>query len=219
MRDLAAVPEEKQTIAIIDYGVGNIQNLINAFERLEIPAVLTADHDTILNASLSILPGVGAFKDAIDKLRETGIDRVIQQRVRLGRPLLGICLGMQLMFEASEEDGNWEGLGIMKGRFVKFDENLGLKVPHMGWNQLVKERQDPVADGLPDDAYAYYVHSYYLSDGDEADIILSSPYGVKVPGLVRKGSIVGMQFHPEKSGAAGEFLIRQVLAVLRGDVK
>ena len=214
MNDQAAT--HRKPIAIIDYGVGNIQNLINAFERLEIPAVLTADHDVILNAELSILPGVGAFKDAIDKLRNTGIDRVIQQRVREGRPLLGICLGMQLMFEASEEDGDWEGLGLLKGRFVKFDETMGIKVPHMGWNRLVKERQDPVADGLPEDAYAYYVHSYYLAGGDAQDIILSSPYGVTVPGLIRKGSIVGMQFHPEKSGAVGEFLIRQVLAVLMG---
>jgi glutamine amidotransferase len=201
-------------IAIIDYGVGNIQNLINAFERLEIPAILTADPAIILNAELSILPGVGAYKDAMDKLVERGLDEIVKQRASHGKPMVGICLGMQLLFEGSEEDGDWEGLGLLKGKFIRFDDRL--KVPHMGWNRLVAAREDQVADGLPEDAYAYFVHSYYLSGGNSEDIVLSSPYGISVPALVRHGSIVGMQFHPEKSGAVGELLIRQVLKVLMG---
>jgi glutamine amidotransferase len=213
------VSNSRLPIAIIDYGVGNIQNLINAFERLDIPAVLTSDHEQILNAEISILPGVGAYKDAMDKLVESGLDKVVKARAAEDRPLIGICLGMQLMFEGSEEDGDWVGLGLLKGRFVRFDEAMGLKIPHMGWNRLVIERKDAVADGLPDDAYAYFVHSYYLSGGETQDIVLSSPYGVDVPALVRRGNIVGMQFHPEKSGGVGEFLIRQVLKVLMGGAR
>lgn len=201
-------------IAIVDYGVGNIQNLINALERLDIPAVLTSDAEKILSAEVAILPGVGAFKDAMDKLIKSGLDAVLKTRAASGKPIVGICLGMQLLFEGSEEDGNWEGLGLLKGRFVRFDEQL--KVPHMGWNRLEKMREDKMTDALTDLAYAYFVHSYYLKDGNPEEIILSSPYGVSVPALVRKGSIVGMQFHPEKSGMVGEGLIVQVLDVLLG---
>jgi len=199
-------------IAIIDYGVGNILNVKNAFERLGIDSIVTSNPKIILSASGAVLPGVGAFKDAMQSLLDSGLDKIVMERVYANKPTLGICLGMQLMCEESFEDGQTKGLGVFKGKIKKLE--VPLKVPHMGWNELEQVNKDPLVDQLPQPSYAYFVHSYYLTDYCDEDVLQVADYGVKVPATLRKDNMFGMQFHPEKSGAAGEALLKSFIDVM-----
>ena len=193
-------------IAIIDYDAGNTFNVQKALQHIGLDAVLTADRDTILAADGVILPGVGAYASAISVLRERGLIDVIHEVVARNIPLLGICLGMQLLFDESEEYGPTPGLGIMPGTVKAIPNKLGLRVPHMGWNQNILCHKDSDFSGVAD-KYTYFVHSYYV-DTNSQYITTTANYGIKVPGIVEKGNVYGMQFHPEKSGAVGLNLLR-----------
>ncbi len=187
-------------IGIIDYGFGNLQSVTNALDFLGVASFISTDVDELKQADKLILPGVGAFKDAIDKLRETGIDKMLEEYTKAGKPLLGICLGMQLLFDSSSEFGDHKGLGLLPGNVVKFD--VDLKIPHMGWNALDIKKREPLFAGLDDEAYVYFVHSYHLVT--EADVVSATTYyGKEVQVAAQKGNVFGLQFHPEKSGDTG----------------
>ena len=189
-------------IVIVDYGVGNIRNVERAFTKLNMDVVVTRDIDLINQAQAIILPGVGAFRDAISNLKKYDLVECLKQNAAKGTWIVGICLGMQLLYDKSYEDGEYEGLGLLRGEIVKFDDSE-LKVPHMGWNQLVKRREDEIGKGLSENDYVYFVHSYYLKNEDTDSVVFTSSYGVDVPAIIRKNNIIGMQFHPEKSGDVG----------------
>ncbi len=197
-------------IGIIDYGMGNLFSVSKALERIGIPYVISDSPETLNKTKGVILPGVGAFKDAMARLREKELDQFIYQYVESGRPLLGICLGMQLLFEESEENGLFEGLGLLKGRVVRIPERTAdgerLKVPHMGWNKLHFHQEAPVLQGIKD-GYVYFVHSYYVDGMDTSSLLASADYGVTVPAVVGHENVSGMQFHPEKSSATGMQLL------------
>ena len=193
-------------IAIIDYDAGNTFNVQKALQHIGLDAVLTADRDTILAADGVILPGVGAYASAVSVLRERGLIEVIHEVVDRNIPLLGICLGMQLLFDESEEYGPTPGLGIIPGTVKAIPNNPGLRVPHMGGNQNTLCRKDSVFSDIAD-KYTYFVHSYYV-DTDSQYVTTTADYGIKVPGIVEKGNVYGMQFHPEKSGSVGLNLLR-----------
>ena len=196
-------------IVIVDYGVGNIRNVERAFSKLDMEIVVTRDIEIIDQATAIILPGVGAFRDAIDNLRKYGLVECLQRNAAKGTWIIGICLGMQLLYDRSYEDGVYEGLGLLRGEIVKFDDT-DLKVPHMGWNQLIKRRNDPLGNGLSENDYVYFVHSYYLKNEDVESVIYTSFYGVDVPAIIRKNNIIGMQFHPEKSSAVGVKILNNI---------
>lgn len=196
---------------VIDYGVGNLNSLLSALDAIHFPVVLTADIEVIKAARSIILPGVGAFGAAMDKLKETGLVGVIKEKGAAGTPIFGICLGMQLLFESSDEYGDHEGLGLIPGTVTQIPDT-GLKIPHMGWNQLnVKQSDDPLLAEIDvtSDAvnHVYYVHSYYVQT-DEENIVATSDYGMEVPGIVRRSNVMGMQFHPEKSSDVGLGLLK-----------
>lgn len=196
-------------IAIVDYGVGNLFSLSASLAHLGLDSTVTADPEKIRSADQIILPGVGAFGDAMDKLNSTGLVLLLKEQAQQ-KPLLGICLGMQLLFEQSSEYGTHQGLGLIPGKvepLLPQVEPLGLKVPHMGWNQLQIQRPDPFLKYFRNGEYVYYVHSFYAT-GCPDYLLAQSPYGVQVPGLVKNGKVYGAQFHPEKSGDAGLRLLR-----------
>ena len=192
---------------IIDYGAGNIKSVEKALLSLGQEVVITDDADTILNAERIILPGVGAFGNAMAQLEKTGLDEVIREAVRRKIPFLGICLGLQLLFEKSDEALGVKGLGVLKGEVKKIPAKKGLKIPHMGWNSLHFAHNGKLFQGIEEGAYVYFVHSYYV-ETDSQYITTTADYGVKVPGIVEKGNVYGMQFHPEKSGSVGLNLLR-----------
>jgi imidazole glycerol-phosphate synthase subunit HisH len=196
-------------IAIIDYGVGNIHSVMSALNKLEIENILTADPEIIKNADGIILPGVGAFRDAIKSIEDTGLIPLIKKCAADGKPLLGICLGMQLLYEKNFEDGEYEGLGLLKGevRSLKPYISKDLKIPHMGWNRLNIKENSPLFKYLGEEEFVYYVHSYFAC-GSDKDILASSGYDVEVPGVVGHKNIMGMQFHPEKSSSTGLKLLK-----------
>jgi imidazole glycerol-phosphate synthase subunit HisH len=196
-------------IVIVDYGVGNIRNVERAMTKLGMEVTVTRDIEVIDQAEAIILPGVGAFRDAIGNLKKYDLVDCLKRNAEKGTWIVGICLGMQLLYDKSYEDGEYEGLGLLRGEIVKFDDSV-LKVPHMGWNHLIKHREDALANDLSDQDYVYFVHSYYLKTTDTQPIICSSSYGVDVPAIVRKDNIIGMQFHPEKSGAVGVKILKNL---------
>ena len=190
-------------IAIIDYGMGNLKSVYNALKKIDCDCIITKDHDEIKKADKLILPGVGAFPDCMDNLRKSGLIDLIKEEVKNGKYLLGICLGMQVLFEKGYEGEEKEGLGLIKGEIRKMaDPNV--KIPHIGWNNLEFNKQDSMIDGLKDNAFVYYVHSYRAENYNEEDLVGYSEYGdLKIPGLVRHKNVIGAQFHPEKSGEIG----------------
>ena len=188
-------------IAIIDYGMGNLGSVKNALDSLKIESVITSDIKVIKSADKLILPGVGAFKEAMDNLSKLNLIDVIKEEVKCGKPILGICLGMQLMFSSSEEYGLTEGLNILKGRIVHFKEN-GLKIPHMGWNNLSIPSNTTIFKGL-NNPYVYFVHSYHLVDTNKEYKLTYTTYGYDFVCAVEYKNIYATQFHPEKSGDVG----------------
>ena len=187
-------------IAIIDYGMGNLRSVQKAFEYLGYKAVITQQPSEIQKADKVVLPGVGAFRDAMQTIKQKGIDKVLYDVVEQKKPLLGICLGMQMFFEKSYEYGEHKGLGILQGEIVKLPENV--KIPHMGWNSLNIKKKSPLFEGLSEEPYVYFVHSYHLNT--EADIVSATTYyGKEIQVAAQKENVFALQFHPEKSGDVG----------------
>jgi len=194
-------------IAIIDYGMGNLRSVSKAFERLGCTAVVTREPRVIADAGHVVLPGVGAFPDCMRNLEQMDLINPIRLALSSGKPLLGICLGLQLLFTESEEFGVHKGLGWIPGRVVRFKAD-GLKVPHMGWNSLTIHKQTPVLKDLPAEAMVYFVHSYYIVPDDSALIATTTDYGVTFASSISTGNVFACQFHPEKSQAVGLMLLR-----------
>ncbi|EOT44178.1 imidazole glycerol phosphate synthase subunit HisH [Enterococcus columbae] len=194
-------------IGIVDYGVGNLFSVARSLEYLAIERVITSDWHILEQCDQIILPGVGAFSDAMSQLKATKLIEPIQQLANQGKPLLGICLGMQLLFEESEEFGSHQGLGLIGGRVVSLknafnEQNIQLKVPHIGWNALKFQQTSPLISKITENDQVYYVHSFYATDCAH-QIVATSEYGINVPGIVQQNNVFGAQFHPEKSGQVG----------------
>jgi len=188
-------------VAIIDYGMGNLKSVEKAFNFLGCDTVITSSPEKIRSASKVVLPGVGAFAEAVKCIKETHLDEVIDETIQKGKPFLGICLGLQLMFDYSEENDGFEGLGILKGKIKKIDSDL--KIPHMGWNSLNIKKDNVLFKGLPDNPYVYFVHSFHLVAEDKNIVTATTDYGKEIEVAVGKDNIFLTQFHPEKSGETG----------------
>ncbi|MCY8472120.1 imidazole glycerol phosphate synthase, glutamine amidotransferase subunit [Bacillus halotolerans] len=199
-------------IGVIDYGMGNLYSVSKALERVGVPYFVSGMPEELRKADAFILPGVGSFGDAMDNLRNAKLDQFIHDMVSEGRLLLGICLGMQLLFDESEEHGTAAGLGLLKGKAVRLkpedQEGNKLKVPHMGWNRLSFHNESPLLAGV-EEGYAYFVHSFYIDGMDDGALLASAEYGVRVPAVVGKENIFGAQFHPEKSSTVGMSILIQ----------
>lgn len=189
-------------IAIINYGVGNLRSVEKAFEAVGHPAVVTGDAGVISEADHLVLPGVGAFGECARRLRESGLDRLVLEAGRQNKPLLGLCVGLQLMFDEGHEFGLHRGLGLLRGRVVRFPES-GPHVPQIGWNQIERVQPHPLLEGLVSGTYFYFVHSYHVETEDRNIVLAETEYGIRYPSICGRGSICGVQFHPEKSQAAG----------------
>jgi imidazole glycerol-phosphate synthase subunit HisH len=194
-------------IAIVDYGMGNLKSVQKALSYLDIESVITSEGKEIAKSRGIIVPGVGAFPDAIQNLKSKGLDKVIIEEAGKGRIVLGICLGMQLLFEESYEIEKCQGLGLLKGSIVKIEESV--KVPHMGWNDLKLEKECELFKESDESSFVYFVHSYYAQPAQEGIVNAYASYGGKVPAIVSKDNIYGIQFHPEKSGEAGMRILKR----------
>ena len=196
-------------IAIVDYGVGNLFSLKSSFAAIGAEVVITADEQILKNADKIILPGVGAFEDAANKLRQTGLDRVLIDLAGQGKPLMGICLGMQMLFEKSYEFGDHEGLGLIPGAVKPIRDVIpgDYKIPHIGWNALYLKKDSPLFASIAEGDCVYFVHSFYAADCDDY-VIATSEYGAELTAAVQKGNVYGCQFHPEKSGKTGLAILR-----------
>ena len=190
-------------IAIIDYDAGNLKSVEKALLYLGEECAVTRDRNELLKADKVILPGVGAFGDAMEKLNKFGLVEVIHEIVKENKPFLGICLGLQLMFESSEEGPGVKGLGLLPGKIVKFPEKDGYKIPHMGWNSLHLQNDGRLFKGIPEETYVYFVHSYYLQAKEPEIVKATAQYGVTIHASVEKDNIFACQFHPEKSSKYG----------------
>jgi imidazole glycerol-phosphate synthase subunit HisH len=199
-------------LGIVDYGVGNIYSLKNAFEHIGVDAVVSKDAKVLDGCAGIVLPGVGAFSDACTNISTSGLEDIILGQVSKGKLILGICLGMQLLYEYSTEGAMTKGLGLLKGWVDRIPGSV--KVPHMGWNTLQKKNECKVLTGIKDGAYVYYVHSYYARAEDSTDICAVSCYGADIPAVVKRGNILGMQFHPEKSGETGLAILNNIKEML-----
>jgi len=215
-----------QKIAVMDYGAGNLRNVCKALEHVGGDIVLTDDPAVIRRADKFVLPGVGAFADCANGLRARGLWDVSIEAAHSGKPFLGICVGMQLLFDVGEEMGTWQGLGLMRGRVVRFDfvntaslaahsppsqggarggsnDNHALKVPHIGWNNVTPQQTHPLINGITHGGYAYFVHSFHAADVERSDVLATTDYGYDFPSVVAHANIMGIQFHPEKSQDVG----------------
>lgn len=190
-------------IALIDYDAGNMRSVEKALIHLGEKPIVTRDREKILSADRIILPGVGSFGDAMENLEKFGLPDILKEAVDSGIPLLGICLGMQVLFEESEESKGVKGLGFLKGKILRIPAKDGLKIPHMGWNSLEYPREGRLFQDILEHSYVYFVHSYYLKAEDEDIVTATADYGVKIHASVERGNIFGCQFHPEKSGEIG----------------
>ncbi|MBR1852423.1 MAG: imidazole glycerol phosphate synthase subunit HisH [Lachnospiraceae bacterium] len=200
-------------IAIIDYDAGNIKSVEKALQALGEAVVVTRDAETILNADGVILPGVGSFGDAMEKLHAYHLVEVIHRCVEQGTPFLGICLGLQLLFESSEESPGVEGLHILDGKILRIPAVEGIKIPHIGWNDITFPNKGRLFDGLPEHSYVYFVHSYYLSATDPAIVTAATQYGTLIHASVEKDNIFACQFHPEKSSEVGLKILKNFIAI------
>lgn len=203
-------------IAIIDYDAGNIKSVEKALQYLGEETCVTRDPEEILAAEKVILPGVGAFGDAMQKLHQYGLVEVIKEVVNRRKPLLGICLGLQLLFESSEESPGVEGLGILKGKIVRFPEDAGVKIPHVGWNSLQYPNSGRLFVNVPENAFVYFVHSYYLKAEDPQIVTASAWYGTPIHASVEKDQVFACQFHPEKSSETGLRILKNFVMLGRG---
>ena len=197
--------EEKKppAIAIIDYGMGNLRSVQKGFEKVGHRAVVTGDPAVVAAAEKVVLPGVGAFEDAIGELRRKNLVAPVLDAIHAGKPFLGICLGLQMLFETSYENGRHQGLGVLKGECVRFQLSDDFAIPHMGWNQLSIRRRAPVLEGLADGTYVYFVHSYYVVPGETEVIAAETDYGGPFCSMIWRDNLFATQFHPEKSQADG----------------
>lgn len=207
-------------IAVVDYGVGNLRNVYKALEAAGAPARIVTAPDELVGARGIVLPGVGAFGDAAANLRRAGFEQPLLDAVAAGAPLLGICVGMQLLFDESDEMGRHAGLGVLPGRVTRFPEGMHgadgrrLKVPQIGWNQLQHAGRDPLLKGVADGAYAYFVHSYYCAPADPACVVATTDFGFPYASVVRRERVWGIQCHPEKSQAVGLRILRNFVEIL-----
>jgi len=190
-------------IAIIDYGMGNLRSVQKAFEKVGYPAVVTSDPAVVAKAGKIVLPGVGAFEDCIGELRSRNLVRPVLAAIDAGKPFLGICLGLQMLFDVSYENGRHEGLGVLHGEVVRFDLPQGYSVPHMGWNQVDFARRPPVLEGIDAGTYFYFVHSYYVVPEDANVVATTTDYGSPFCSMIWRDNVFASQFHPEKSQSAG----------------
>jgi len=200
-------------ITIIDYGMGNLRSVQKGFERLGFDARVTADPGDVERAGKLVLPGVGAFRDCMENLRSGGFVEPIKRHIESGRPFLGICLGLQLLFTESEEFGRHQGLGIIPGRVVRFPAEMrqggeALKVPHMGWNQITVRRQAPIFKGVADGSSVYFVHSYYVVPEDDSVVATVTDYGIPFCSSIWRDNVMATQFHPEKSQQVGLTILK-----------
>jgi len=195
-------------IAIIDYGMGNLRSVQKAFEKVGHQAVVTSDPAQVAAAEKVVLPGVGAFEDAIAELRRLGLVKPVLNAIDSGKPFLGICLGLQLLFDVGYENGRHEGLGVLRGEVVRFQLPKGYTVPHMGWNQLAIRRPAPILRGLDEGTYAYFVHSYYVVPADQNVIAIETDYGGPFCSMIWRDNVFATQFHPEKSQSEGLKILR-----------
>ena len=199
--------------AIIDYGAGNLRSVQKALAHIGEESVITGDPARILAADKVILPGVGAFGDAMGHLRSRGLDQVIRQVTEKQTPFLGICLGLQLLFEDSEESPGVPGLGILKGKILRIPDRDGLKIPHIGWNSLRLEHDGRLFRGIPQESYVYFVHSYYLRAEDASIVKASTEYSTQIHASVEQGNVFACQFHPEKSGEVGLQILKNFAGI------
>jgi glutamine amidotransferase len=194
------------TIAIIDYGVGNLRSVEKAFTSQGIAARVSHEEDVLRAADRLVLPGVGAFAACMDGLRALGFDRLVCEAAREGKPILGLCVGLQMLFEEGHEFGLHRGLGLLAGKVVRFPE--GMRVPHVGWNQVAIKQPHPILRDLPDESFFYFVHSYYVEAADPACVLGETEYGSRYASICGNDGLVGVQFHPEKSQATGLRLLK-----------
>ena len=199
-------------IAIIDYGAGNLQSVEKALRHLGCQCQITADPGELAAAQAAVLPGVGAFGDAMGQLRARGLEEPIRQFVSSGKPFLGICLGLQILFEESEESPGVKGLGLLRGRVLRLPKESGLKIPHIGWNSLAVRKPGGLFAGVEGEPYVYFVHSYYLR-AEEDVVTATAEYGTTIHAAVEKGNLLACQFHPEKSGQVGLSLLENFKAM------
>ncbi|WP_010240646.1 MULTISPECIES: imidazole glycerol phosphate synthase subunit HisH [Clostridium] len=202
---------KEKTLSIVDYGMGNLRSVQKAFESFGGKCNITSNVDEILDSDGIILPGVGAFPDAMENINKLNMNKALKNAADSGVPILGICLGMQLLFDESDEVRPTEGLGLIKGKVKKFDINL--KIPHMGWNSLNILKNSPLLEGVKDGSYAYFVHSYY-AELEEDNLDADSFYAINVPAAVSKKNVFGFQFHPEKSGDPGIKMLKNFWGLL-----
>lgn len=198
-------------IGIIDYDAGNLRSVSKALEALGETPVITRDRELLLKADKVILPGVGSFGDAMEKLNQYGLTEVIQEIAASGKPFLGICLGLQLLFESSEESPGVKGLGLLKGQILRIPEATGLKIPHMGWNSLDIAEGARLFNGIENGAYVYFVHSYYCKAEDESIVAASAEYSAHIHASVEQDNVFACQFHPEKSGSVGLQILKNFI--------
>jgi glutamine amidotransferase len=198
-------------VLIIDYGMGNLLSVEKALRAVGAAPVVSRDPEAVRQSARLVLPGVGAFGDAMENLRRSGLDQAIREALNTGTPLLGLCLGLQLLFARSEEFGLHQGLGLIPGQVLRFAEP-GLRVPHVGWNQVEDLREDALLRGIPEGTYFYFVHSYYVEPDEPPDAIGWTHYGRKFCSIARRGNVWGAQFHPEKSQEAGKQILRNFLS-------
>ncbi|WP_010583612.1 imidazole glycerol phosphate synthase subunit HisH [Schlesneria paludicola] len=199
-------------IRIVDYGMGNLRSVQKAFEKLGVAAEIVTKPEQIATAKKLVLPGVGAFRDAIHELQRLELVDPIREFIQRDKPFLGICLGLQMLFDVSFEDGEWKGLGVLEGDVVRFPAMADLKVPHMGWNSLMTTKPSPLLQGIPADASFYFVHSYYVRPRDESVIAARTNYGIEFTSMVARGNLFASQFHPEKSQKVGLKLLENFSA-------
>ena len=206
-------------VAIVDYGVGNLFSLKSSFAAIGVDAVVTADPEVLKSADRIILPGVGAFEDAAKKLKLSGLDRVLIDLADQGKPLMGICLGMQLLFEKSYEYGEHEGLGLIKGAVNPINDVIpsDLKIPHIGWNPLIYKKSTPLFSYINNGDCVYFVHSFYAADCDES-VVAVSEYGAELTAAVQNKNVFGCQFHPEKSGKVGLNILRAFVEMKENEI-
>ena len=200
-------------IAIIDYDAGNLKSVEKALQYLGEECIVTRDKEKLLKADKIILPGVGAFGDAMEQLKKYELDKVIREAAEQNKPLLGICLGLQLLFESSEESPGVEGLHILDGQVLRIPDKEGLKIPHIGWNSLSYPNRGRLFAGIPEDAYVYFVHSYYLKAADPSIVCATTEYSTHIHAAVEKGNVFACQFHPEKSSSTGLKILKNFTQV------